>query len=163
MVYLVICDSSPLIHLSRNNLLFILEKLYKNIRIPNSVYREVFILGRNKPGYTSLKNAKWIQSEFVNNTILLSIWNSVPGLHDGEREVIALAEEHRSESPLVIIDDYEARDWAKNLNSFTVKTTLEVLFEAEKNNLIKSTCSELNKLIINGFTINKSVYRQYCS
>ena len=113
--FLVICDSSPLIHLSKNNLLFLLEKLYIDIYIPNAVYNGIFIKGKNKPGYNSLINAHWIHSLFISNNQLSSLLYNISGLHPGEIEVMALADQNHGST--TIIDDGEATEWARNLVS----------------------------------------------
>lgn len=53
----VISDSSPLIGLSSIGQLNILKSLWNNIIIPEAVYNEVVILGKDKKGSTEVKAA----------------------------------------------------------------------------------------------------------
>lgn len=59
----VISNASPLIALTGINLLHILNDLWKEIIIPEAVYKEVVINGEGKPGVAAIKSActSWIK------------------------------------------------------------------------------------------------------
>lgn len=65
----VISDSSPLIGLSSIGQLNILKSLWNNIIIPEAVYNEVVILGKDKKGSMEVKAAckEWIKVRNVQN------------------------------------------------------------------------------------------------
>ncbi len=63
----VVCNSSPLVNLSRIGRLYLLEKLYTEIIIPQAVYQEVAINGQGLPGADEIARANWISVGKVND------------------------------------------------------------------------------------------------
>lgn len=62
---IVVVDSSPLIALSKVNLLFILRELFKEVYIPLGVRTEVVDKGRGRPGANEVREAEWIKIKEV--------------------------------------------------------------------------------------------------
>lgn len=54
----VVSNSTPIIGLIRIGELDLLEKIFKKIIIPKSVYEEITV--KDKIGYRELKNKKWL-------------------------------------------------------------------------------------------------------
>lgn len=84
----VIVNATPLIALSKINQLNLLNELFSEVIIPQSVYNEVVIQGQNKFGTKDLLNAQWIN---IQNVPSMTIINPLLlGLDQGELEVIQL-------------------------------------------------------------------------
>ena len=62
MENLIVSDSGPLISMARARKLNISQKVCGQIIIPESVYREIVIQGKGKPGAQEIEKASWITS-----------------------------------------------------------------------------------------------------
>jgi hypothetical protein len=152
----VICNSSPLINLSKIKRLDLLEKIYQQIIIPTAVYDELIIKGASKEGVNELQNLiekNIINIQKVNNTSFVKALNK--DLDYGESEVIALALEVKAD--LVVIDEKNARMIAE---IYDLKKTgfLGVLIKAKREGYIKSVKSYLEQIREKGFWIDKRLY-----
>ncbi len=133
-----ISNSGPLIHLASVGLLDFLFKLYDIILIPESVYDEVVIKGKDE-GYADAILIEHAISDKKIEVKKVALDNPEPfssKLHQGELEAIKLALNSKIE--LTLIDDEEARIIARGLN-LKVKGTLGVLIDLAKNR-----CLDLN-------------------
>lgn len=77
-------------------------------------------------------------------------------LHDGEVEVMILAQEE-PKAELVILDDNSAKKTAKFLE-LSVTGTLGVLVKAKQLNYIEKLKPLMDALIANGFFVTQNVY-----
>lgn len=77
-------------------------------------------------------------------------------LHDGEVEVMILAQEE-PKADLVILDDNSAKKTAKFLE-LSVTGTLGVLVKAKQLNYIEKVKPLMDALIANGFFVTQNVY-----
>jgi len=77
-------------------------------------------------------------------------------LHDGEVEVMILAQEE-PKADLVILDDNTAKKTALFLE-LTVTGTLGVLIKAKKLQIIEKVKPLMDALITNGFFVAQNVY-----
>ena len=57
----VVCDSTPLIALSKINRLDLLQDLFGTIHVPQAVYEEVVVRAPDRPGAAQVGKADWIQ------------------------------------------------------------------------------------------------------
>lgn len=80
-------------------------------------------------------------------------------LHDGEVEVMILAQEE-PKADLVILDDNSAKKTAKFLE-LSVTGTLGVLVKAKQLNYIEKVKPLMDALIANGFFITQNIKRFY--
>ncbi len=142
----VICNSAVLIALSRIGYLWLLEKLFNSIIIPQAVYDEVAIKGSGKPGAKDVDEALWIHVARVCNVDNVNKLTSV--IHQGEAEAIQLAEEIGAD--LLILDDSSARHIAK-VKGLNVVGTLAILRQAKEESLIPALKPVLDKLKSMGF------------
>jgi predicted nucleic acid-binding protein len=151
---IVISDASPLIALSIINRLQILKSLWKNIVIPEAVYREVVVDGEGKTGADIISAAckDWIKIFAVENTREVEILKAV--LDDGEAEVIALGQELKAK--LLLLDNREPRLFASTAN-LNVIGTVGIIKLAWRKKLIEDPLSELQKLKLNGFWITETL------
>ena len=107
----VIVNSTPIIVLCNIGLLDILKALYAEICIPEAVYREV--TEKDDSACQVLKTAlNWIHVEKIANQSDKKMYKAK--LHDGEVEVMILAQEGTADD-LVVIDDNAAKKTAKYL------------------------------------------------
>lgn len=77
-------------------------------------------------------------------------------LHDGEVEVMILAQEE-PKADLVILDDNSAKKTAKFLE-LSVTGTLGILVKAKQLNYIEKVKPLMDALIANGFFVTQNVY-----
>lgn len=149
----VIVNSTPIILLSNINQLELLKQLYETITIPQAVYDEV--TAKPDSACQNLKNHfDWIKVEKIRNPIQKKIYEAK--LHDGEVEVMILAQEE-PKADLVILDDNSAKKTAKFLE-LSVTGTLGVLVKAKQLNYIEKVKPLMDALIANGFFVTQNVY-----
>ena len=135
----VIVNSTPLIVLSNINYLHLLKDLYKDIYIPQAVYDEV--TAKNDSACQQIKNnLNWIHICKIQDQSQKRMYQAK--LHDGEVEVMILAQENQNKD-LVIIDDNSAKKTAKYLG-LTVTGSLGVILKAKKQGLIHSVITLMN-------------------
>ena len=129
----IVSNSTILITLSRIGHLWLLEKLFNKLIIPQAVYNDVVVKGAGKPGSKDVADAEWIQVFDVKDTDALDEFLSI--IHQGEAEAIELALEIGAD--LIILDDDTARQTAimKGLN---VIGTLSILRRAKEKALISA-------------------------
>ena len=149
----VIVNSTPLIVLSNINHLNLLKDLYKDIYIPQAVFKEV--TAKNDSACQQIKNnLNWIHVCQIQDQSQKRMYQAK--LHDGEVEVMILAQENQN-NDLVIIDDNSAKKTAKYLG-LTVTGTLGVILKAKNQVFITSVIPIMNQLIQNGFYITSEVF-----
>ena len=128
----VIVNSTPLIALCKVNQLDLLRRLYGEITVPKAVFEEV--TKKNDLVRKEVTVASWIHIEAVQDTKAKRMYRAK--LHDGEVEVMILAQEYEGEH-LVVIDDNAARKTAQFLG-LTLTGTLGVLMKAKELGYIDS-------------------------
>ena len=130
-----VSNSGPLIHLSLVGLLDLLFKLYDIILIPQSVYDEIVVKGKEQ-GYS---DSVILERAIINEKIKVEKvkkenYNiSSSKLHIGEINAIILALQLKIE--IILIDDEEARMFARKLG-IKVIGTLGILIELFKHGLL---------------------------
>jgi len=156
----VISNVSPLIGLCRIGLLHILKKLWKEIVIPDAVYREVVIEGSGKRGADIVVSAckDWIKVITVKNRNEVEALRTV--LDEGESEVIALGQELNAD--ILLLDNREPRLFAKTVN-LKVMGTVGILKLAWQRDLVKEPLKDLHKLRLNGFWIDDKLIERFKS
>ncbi len=108
----IICNSSPIINLSKVHKLDILKKLFDSVIIPVAVYNELIKDTEEKEGHSEI--VKLIENKVIVIRKVKDV-NLVKALRNdldyGESEVIALALEIGAH--LLILDELEARKKAE--------------------------------------------------
>ncbi len=149
----VVVNSTPLIVLCGIGQLELLKKLYGEIYIPKAVYREITV--KKDSVCAQVENeASWIHVVEITDSGEKKMYRAK--LHDGEVEVMILAQEQKTD--LVILDDNAAKKTAKYLG-LTVTGTLGVLLKAQREGLIQEVKPLLSKMRRNGFYISNAVER----
>jgi len=133
---MIIGDSSALIALSVVNKLELLEKLYKNLFVPQAVYDEVTQVGR--PQSDKLK--QFLQSRVK----VVDINIKKVGLGLGELEAITLYKE--LDADVLLIDDNRAKKYAV-LNDVKVIGSLGILIKAKEKGYIDKVKPFLNDIM----------------
>ena len=154
ITYMIIFDSSPLIHLTQIGKLKYIISVFKNVVIPQAVYEEVVEKGI-KFGYSdailirNLENEKQIlkMKTKKHDPTLVNF------LHDGEIEVLQLGEEYAHKKKcLIVMDEKKGRMVAEQRNIPFISTAGLILLLL-RHKLIKYDLysSNLAKYTSNGW------------
>lgn len=154
----VVVDSSCLIGLAEVKQFELLKKLFSEVYIPEVVYEEVAVKGKNEVGSKETKKAiqdGWIEKKTVIDKIAVQALSSTLG--KGESEVIVLYKELKIDYAL--IDEKMARDMAElmDVNVIgiigTIDLAIEKGFDLDKRTLV-------DQLIEMGFRISDRLYKR---
>lgn len=147
----VIVNSTPLIVLCKIGRLDILQRLYGGIVIPQAVYYEV--TAKEDSVCRQISEEDWIHVECISDQSDKKMYKAK--LHDGEVEVMILAQETPG-ADLVIIDDNAAKKTAKYLG-LTVTGTMGVLLKAKKAGVIEKVAPVIAEMKQRGFYISRKL------
>ena len=147
----VIVNSTPLIILCNIGKLEILKNLYGEIVVPQAVYSEVTV--KKDSACQQIVSADWIHVEQIKNDSDKKMYKAK--LHDGEVEVMILAQENEK-AELVVIDDNAAKKTAKYLG-LTVTGTVGVLLKAKTSGVITEIQPILESMKLKGFYISENI------
>lgn len=154
----VIVNSTPLIVLCNVGKLEILRTLYTEITIPEAVFAEV-TKKEDSACQIVKKSLDWIRIEKILSPSDKKMYQAK--LHDGEVEVMILAQEG-IRADLVVLDDNAAKKTAKYLG-LTVTGTLGILLKAKKAGIIPALAPVLKEIKKNGFYISEAVEQMVLS
>ncbi|RZN32655.1 MAG: DUF3368 domain-containing protein [Methanosarcinales archaeon] len=147
----VVCNSTPLIALSRIGKLELLREYFSEVYVPGEVYDEVVTRGEGLSGEKEVKSVDWIKVEMVTNEIAVD--SLCTTLDRGESEVIVLA---REKNALLILDDGDGRRIARSLGLKIAGTIGLLLLAAEDGTLdLKRSIEDLMPA---GFRLSKKEY-----
>lgn len=149
----VIVNSTPVITLCNIGEINILRELYGTVTVPSAVYREV--TAKSDSACQQISSLSWIHVEEVKDVSQKVMYAAK--LHDGEVEVMVLAQES-PEDTVVIIDDNAAKKTAKYLG-LNVTGTLGVLVKAKREGIIKEISPILVEMKDKGFYISEDIER----
>ncbi len=150
----VILNASPLIGLYRAGLEHILSRLWKEILVPEAVWREVTAAGKNDAAATGLQQAVWAQRvPPVDIPPLVGAWD----LGAGESAVLALA--NQMPSARVVLDDAQARKCAQTMG-VRLSGTGGIMVFAKRQGLINSVSEALSCLAAVGFRLSPHIAAQ---
>jgi predicted nucleic acid-binding protein len=146
-----IVNATPLIALAAIGRLHLLQDLFDEVIVPQTVYREVVVAGADKPDADTWAAAPWLSvmradQEAVLDAMLL-------GLDAGEMEVLLLARQITPD--WVLIDERQARRVAFALG-LPVKGTLGVLLAAVHAGFLPmdQALDDLQRLLDQGIRIS---------
>lgn len=151
----VVCNSSPLIHLARIGELEILRDIFDEVLVPEAVYRECVIEGRDRDDASKIKTASWICIVGIKNIELKKALNT--SLDEGESEAIVLALQKKVD--IILLDDYDAREYAR-IYGLKITGTIGVLLKAKYMGRISSLSNILENLKETGFWLNENLRYQ---
>lgn len=127
----VVCDSSPLVYLSKLEQFQLLRLIYDSVLVPPAVWREVAVGGEGLAESANLTSAVadgWIHIEAPSNVKNLAA-GFPQELGWGEIEAIVLA---REKGAVLVADDGLARSAAQSLG-LEVTGTIGVLIRAKRH------------------------------
>ena len=147
---MMVSDSGPIIAFSRIGRLDILRRLFGQVVVPNAVHNELVVRGRGRPGSDEVTRSTWIQRRATGS---LDELEGLSGLHEGEREAIALA--HELEVPL-LIDERRGRQAALDMGVVVIGS-LSILAGARREGIIKDVAPLVEAMLESGYWINPEV------
>lgn len=149
----VVCNSSPLIHLSKAGRLSLLRDFFEEILVPEEVLMESVENSGGAQDARGIKNANWIHSMAIKNLDLKKALKL--RIDDGEAAAIVLALEQNAD--LIIMDDYDGRAMAKQYD-LRVIGTIGILLKAKLEGKTPSLRHDLDVLKKNGFWMSEELH-----
>lgn len=138
----IVADASVLIGLSSIGRLTLLhERFPEGVLVPPAVWREVVEQGGERPGAREVAEARWITVREVTDREIVQLLRM--GLEEGEAEAIALAHEIGAE--VVMLDEQDARQAAKQLG-LRVLGTIGVLIWGRRVGKLESLREAMDAL-----------------
>lgn len=99
---IVVSDTTPLISLLKINRIYLLEKLFGDVLIPQAVFDELTVNERFRLEADEIRQKKFIVVKPVNNPESASILKRAAGLDQGESEAIVLSDELKADLLLMV-------------------------------------------------------------
>ena len=125
----VICNTSPIQYLYQADVLELLPALAGQVYILEAVVAELQEGQRRTVLLPALEDLSWLIVRPVSDRTLLPL---VTHLGDGEKEVLALGLE--TQDPLLLLDDRDARRYARTLG-LKISGTLGLLLRAKERGI----------------------------
>ena len=136
----VICNTSPIQYLYQADVLELLPALTGQVYIPEAVVAELEEGQRRNVLLPALEDLSWLVVRPVRDRTLLPL---VTHLGDGEKEVLALGLE--TQDPLLLLDDRDARRYARTLG-LEITGTLGLLLRAKERGILNAVQPVLDRL-----------------
>jgi uncharacterized protein len=155
---LVVCDSTPLIYLTRLGRLDLLGRFHEAVLLPPAVWQEVAVGGAHLPEGQAIQaaaQAGWLRVERPAGQLDITPAEA-DDLDPGEGEAIQLAMERGA---LLAIDESHGREIAMRLG-LKLTGTVGILVRARREGLVANLRDELTKLRQTTFRLSEAVYRE---
>lgn len=150
----VVSDASPLISLAAVQHLELLQQLYAEVLIPETVHHEIAATDPSAPGAGGIAAAEWIRVQPVRNRELVEALSHE--VDRGEAAAIALAAE--TDADLLLIDERRGRKAAMRLGQRVIGV-LGVLIEAKRRAHLLAVRPVLEALTAEaGFRVSNALY-----
>ncbi|MCS4542375.1 MAG: hypothetical protein HY929_08735 [Euryarchaeota archaeon] len=163
---MVVCDSGPLIYLSRISRLSLLKELFDSIEIPASIYREVVEEAKalHKFGVTPIEEAireGWIKIITIDELEVVNKLATNESIQEEDAEILYLA---RKLSTKLISNDKWLIELARSFGLVSIWTTTLILLAVRKGKLSKDEGKDLlRKLVLSGLHLKSNVYGELLS
>ena len=144
----VICNTSPIQYLYQADMLELLPALAGKVYIPEAVVAELEEGRRRNVILPVLEDLSWLIVRPVRDRTLLPL---VTHLGDGEKEVLALGLE--TQDALLLLDDRDARRYARTL-ALEITGTLGLLLRAKERGILDAVGPVLDRLQSLRFRLN---------
>jgi hypothetical protein len=150
----IVSNTSPITNLAAIAQLELLQQLYGEITIPQTVYDEMAGIGKTVPGTIEVQTLPWIRKQQIGD---FNLWETLQfNLDPGEAAAIVLALELKAE--LLIMDERPGRTVARQYG-LPVIGILGVLVEAKDKGLIQVVKPLIERLIDEiGFRVSRQLY-----
>ena len=152
---IVISDATPIISLTKIDMLDILGRFYNEVLLPKAVFDEVCSNPAFSDEAETIRNCVFIRVETVNNTQSVRILRAA-GLDLGESEAIVLADS--LPDSLLLMDERKGRQIASSMG-IRITGTLGILIQAKKLGIIDQVKPLLDALPNVNIRIGESLYR----
>lgn len=149
----VVSNTTPLIGLASIQRFDLLQQLFGEVYIPQAVYDEAVIKGREEGGAKrEVSTATWIKVVGVKDRLAVEVLLDEMDL--GEAEAIVLAREIGAD--WVLMDEKKGR---RKLSQMSINKigTLGILLKAKQVGLLPAIRPEIEKLRQQGFSISQDV------
>ena len=150
---IVVANAGPLIALARIGQLVVLPSLYREIRLPEAVRKEVVVAGEGRAGSEEIEGAEWVRWDCVCDKVGVGLLSD--RLDAGESEAIVLAIEENAD--LLLIDEERGRRVAES-RGIAVVGTLGTLVLAKKRGILERVTPHLDALLASGFRMVPALY-----
>ncbi len=144
----VICNTSPIQYLYQAEVLELLPALAGQVYVPEAVVAELKEGQRRNVLLPALEDLSWLIVRPVRDRTLLPL---VTHLGDGEKEVLALGLE--TQDALLLLDDRDARRYARTLE-LEITGTLGLLLRAKERGILDAVRPVLDRLQALRFRLN---------
>jgi predicted nucleic acid-binding protein len=151
---LIVSDTSPISGLLILDKLELLEKLYGEVYIPQSVNLELLKIQSKNKEINEFLNSPWVKVISITN--IESYQRLRITLDEGESEAITLAIELNAD--VLLIDELKGRKEALK-SGLNIVGLLGILVEAKTRELIPNLRTLLDTLIRNNFWIKPELYK----
>lgn len=150
---IVVSNTTPLIGLATIEQFDLLHQLFNKIYIPEMVYQEAVVKGREFGGAKrEVSIATWIEVVAVQDRLAVEVL--LDDLDAGEAETIVLARELNAD--WVLMDEKKGRRKLSELKLNKVGT-IGILLKAKNAGLISQIRPDLERLRTQGFSLSQSV------
>lgn len=130
---LVVSDTTPIISLMKDNRLGILKELFKEIVIPEAVYKELISNENFLEEADKIQKSAFIKTVVLEDRKIVDVFQRATGLDQGESEAIIYSDEKGAD--LLLMDESKGRQVAKQMN-IRVIGTLGILQLANEKGLM---------------------------
>ncbi len=141
---MIISNSTPLIYLAKLNKLNLVIDIYKKILIPEEVFSEVVLGGKELNKKEVILIEDLISQKVIEVKEVKELKRELNTLHTGEAKAISLCLNEKIKD--ILIDDKEAYELCKILNLNPIRTTA-FLLNCAKNKIISK--EEFKENLIN--------------
>ena len=149
----VVCNSSPLIHLSKAGKLSLLKDFFQEVFVPEEVWMESVENSGGAQDAKEIEKADWIHPMPIADTDLKKALRLT--IDEGEAAAIVLALEEKAD--IILMDDYDGRAVAREY-SLKVIGTIGILLKAKLEGKTHSFKQDLDSLRSNGFWLDEALY-----
>lgn len=155
---IVISDTSAIKNLAAIQHFPLLPQLYRQVIIPEAVYRELADIDPPVPETLEAQSAEWLQVKTVTNLNVVEQLRNEGRLDPGASEAIALSLELKAD--LLLIDERRGRAEADRLG-LRITGLLGILVEAKRRSLIAAVKPLIDSMIATSeFRVSPALYNQ---
>jgi hypothetical protein len=150
---IVVSNTTPLIGLASIQRFELLEQLFGEVHIPEAVYHEAVVTGREAGGAKhEVSGATWIKRASIMDRLAVEVL--LDELDTGEAEVIVLAREMRAD--WVLMDERKGRRKLAHMGIRKIGT-LGILLKAKQVGLLPAIQPEIEKLQQQSFSMSQEI------
>jgi predicted nucleic acid-binding protein len=150
---IVVSDTTPLIGLASIGQFDLLRQLFSAVRVPQAVYDEIVIAGREKGvAIREVTTSPWVEVVAVADRLAVEVL--LDELDMGEAETIVLARELGAD--WVLMDERKGRRKLDQLGLPRIGT-VGLLLKAKELDLLPEVRSDIERLRRQGFSLSQAV------